>query len=1139
MTIDILWVLFCSVLVLIMQGGFLFLESGLTRKKNAINVALKNAADFALTFLIWWLISFGIMFGASYQGVVGTDSFMFEVSRQNPFNATFFIFQAMFCATAATIISGAIAERTKYLGYKLITLVVVSLIYPVFGHWTWGGLNETRPGYLAESGFVDFAGSTVVHSVGGWVALAAIIIIGPRLGRFTSNKPSSIPFSNLPSAMLGVVLFIVGWVGFNAGSTLAFTADIPLIIINTLLAACAGGMGAYLINLVKPSAYLEKSIVMLNGILAGLVAITASCHAVNQLEAILIGFIGSLAMLSGSALLAKFKLDDAISAIPVHLCAGIWGTLAVALFGDLSILGTGLTRGEQFIAQFEGILTCALWSFTVAFLLLSLINRFYPLRVSGQDEQTGLNIAEHNAKTDLHDFLVNIKKQETDLSHRVPVEPYTEVGLIADRYNQLMDVIEQTSAKTQSIVRDIQAGVVTLDGAHKIVGMNPAAEAIFSIKESNAIGYKISDIFSIALVTELTNGNEIPFIGDCGQIFNKPGHLRLQGSPYQHHTTKYLDIVITQSSHAVIELTCLINDMTEYKAIETALHAEKEQMHKTLDSIGDGVITTTASGNIVYMNPIAESLIGWPLEKAKNKKIYQVFAVVDSPDQRPGDSIIRSVVEHKQTHVTNKPRLLYCRDGSVRAIRHTIAPMMDLEENVTGTVVVFQDVTQAQVIQRQLTHQARHDGLTGLINRNEFDNQLSDLVDNNLRADESHVLLYIDLDRFKIVNDLCGHQAGDELLRQVARQMKQKIRNTDLMARLGGDEFAAILYQCSLEKGKKVAESIRDRIESFRFSWDGKEFSVTTSIGVIPIDQFTSSVQDVIQLADAACYASKDLGRNNVYLYQPDDKEINARKSQVKWVSCINNALEADRFKLYFQRIAPVDSQDTGLKFEVLIRLEKDGQVYMPGAFIPTAERYNLMHSIDKWVIKNTFKWLAEHKDELPQQTTCAINLSGESVNKPELKSFIMAMLDEYQIDGGKIVFEITETIAIANLQKASDVMQQLRKVGIRFALDDFGSGLSSFGYLKNLPIDYLKIDGAFVKEINTNKFDQAMVEAINNIGHTMQLKTIVEYVSNAEIKTTLESIQVDYLQGFYIHKPSPIDNLLTPTASASIQLVS
>ncbi|MCU4674551.1 ammonium transporter [Catenovulum sp. 2E275] len=1127
MTIDILWVLFCAVLVLIMQGGFLFLESGLTRKKNAINVALKNAADFALTFLMWWFISYGIMFGTSYQGLIGTSQFGFEVSTEYPYEASFFIFQAMFCATAATIVSGAIAERTKYVAYKLITLLIVGVIYPVFGHWAWAGFNQSQTGYLAQAGFIDFAGSTVVHSVGGWVALAAIIIIGPRIGRFSSEQSFAIPFSNLPAAMLGIVLFIVGWVGFNAGSTLAFSSNIPMIIINTLLAACAGGLGAYLITLFWTSSHLEKSVVLLNGILSGLVAITASCHAVNQLQAIIIGIGGSLFMILGVNLLAKLKLDDAISAIPVHLFAGIWGTLAVALFGDLSLLNTGLSRTEQFLVQLEGIISCALWSFSLSYLVLYIINHFYPLRVSKIDEHNGLNIAEHNARNDLHDFLVNLKKQESNLAHRIPVEPFTEVGLIAEKYNQMMDVIEQNSAKTQSIVRDIQAGVVTLDAAQHIVSMNPAAEAIFSINESEALGRRISDIFTIDHVSEFNSGNELPFIGDFNQLFIKPSHLRFEGQPYQQLKTKFLDIVITQSSHSIIEHTCLINDMTEYKAIEAALHAEKEQMHATLDSIGDGVITTTASGNIVYMNPIAESLIGWPLAKAKKRKIYQVMAVVDSPEQRPNDAIIRSVIENKQTHVTNKPRLLYCRDGSVRAIRHTIAPMFDQNNNVNGTVVVFQDVTQSQIIQRQLNHQAKHDGLTGLINRTEFDRCLAELVEDSIHTKQSHILLYIDLDRFKIVNDLCGHQAGDELLRQVAHYMKQKIRSSDILARLGGDEFAAILYHCDIEKGQKVAENIRDKIESYRFNWEGKEFTVTTSIGVIPIDQYSNSVNDIIQLADAACYASKDLGRNNVYLYQPDDKEINARKSQVKWVSRINQALEQDKFKLYFQQIAPVNSLEKSLKFEVLLRMHLDDEIYMPGAFIPTAERYNLMHSIDQWVIKNSFKWLSENKGKLPKQLTCSINLSGESINKPELKNFIMAMLDKYSIDGGHIVFEITETIAISNLHKASDVMEQLRKVGIRFALDDFGSGLSSFGYLKSLPIDYLKIDGSFVKDINNNTFDQAMVDAINKIGHTMGLKTIVEYVSNAQVKSTLESIKVDYLQGYYIHKPSPIDNLL------------
>ncbi|WP_440905334.1 ammonium transporter [Catenovulum sp. SX2] len=1130
MNIDILWVLICSVLVLVMQGGFLFLESGLTRNKNAINVALKNATDFALTFLLWWAVSYGIMFGQSYLGWIGSHNFFFSVEQSKPAEATFFIFQAMFCATAATIVSGAIAERTKYLAYKIITAIVVVIIYPVFGHWAWFA-TDNQVGRLVASGFVDFAGSTVVHSVGGWVALAAVIIIGPRIGRFDNNQVNAIPYSNLPSAMLGVVLFIVGWVGFNAGSTLEFSRNIPSIIINTLLASAAGGVAAYLINRMWPSRYTEDSVVMLNGILAGLVAITASCHAVGQLDALVIGIGGAAVMLMACNLLGKLKLDDAISAIPVHLFAGIWGTLAVALFADLNVLATGLTRTEQFFAQLNGVVVCGLWAFSCSYILLRIINHFFPLRVSADDEHNGLNITEHNARTDLHDFLVNLDKQQNDLSLRIPAEPYTEVGLIAERYNKLMDVIEETTAKTESIVKDIQAGVVTLDAEQKITGINPAAERIFSISEGYALGKNIQQIFKILKVFQIEHAAEVDLLAARNSLFSKPSNLRLQGHCINNDKTRYLDIIITQSSHSVVELTCLINDMTEYKAIEAALYAEKEQMLATLQSIGDGVITTSNHATIVYMNPVAEVLTGWSLEKAKNKKISQVMAVVDSPEYRPADLIVRNAIDNKQTHVTNKSRLLFCRDGTVRAIRHTVSPVFDQEQNVTGTVVVFQDVTQSQIIQRELNHQAKHDGLTGLINRSEFDRTLTSLVEQSIQSDEQHILIYIDLDKFKIVNDLCGHQAGDELLRQVSRVMKKRIRSNDILARLGGDEFAAVLFNCDIERGQKIAESIRDNVESFRFSWDGKEFSVTTSIGVIPIDQYSNSVTDVLHLADAACYASKDMGRNHVYVYQPDDKELTERQCQVEWVGRIKQALEQDLFELYFQQIASTNDLDKSLKFEILLRMNWQGEIIPPGAFIPTAERYNLIYPIDRWVIQQAFKWLDDNKFRLPADLTCSINLSGDSINRADLQEYIMQMVDAYKIDGKQIVFEITETVAIANLNKASDVINNLKKSGVRFALDDFGSGLSSFGYLKNLPIDYIKIDGAFVKEIEANKFDQAMVDAINKIAHTMDLKTVVEYVSSQEIYQTLQRLEVDYVQGYYLHKPNHISKLIEEIA--------
>jgi Amt family ammonium transporter len=398
--LDFLWIVFCGFLVLFMQAGFLCLETGLTRRKNSINVAAKNLADFCVTAVIFWGLGFGLMFGASEGGWYGTDRLFLDASEQGRMLGAFFWFQLMFCGAAVTIMSGATAERMRLVSYLVISLLVAGLIYPVFGHWAWAGLDAAQDhGWLRAVGFVDFAGSTVVHSVGGWVALAALLIIGPRRGRFAADgTPRAIPASSLPLATLGGLLLLVGLLGFNGGSSLALDDRIAGILINTILAGAVGALSAGSLGFAVRSRLNVTQFV--NGCLAGLVAITAGCFAVSSAVACLIGLVGGMISIGGNELLDRLKVDDAVGAVPVHLGAGIWGTLAVGLYGDLQILGTGLTRGEQVGVQLLGIVMCAVWSFGVAYVLLRLFNSVAPLRVPADHEDMGLNLAEHGENED-------------------------------------------------------------------------------------------------------------------------------------------------------------------------------------------------------------------------------------------------------------------------------------------------------------------------------------------------------------------------------------------------------------------------------------------------------------------------------------------------------------------------------------------------------------------------------------------------------------------------------------------------------------------------------------------------------------------------------------------------------------------
>ena len=422
-----------------------------------------------------------------------------------------------------------------------------------------------------------------------------------------------------------------------------------------------------------------------------------------------------------------------------------------------------------------------------------------------------------------------------------------------------------------------------------------------------------------------------------------------------------------------------------------------------------------------------------------------------------------------------------------------------------------------------------HDSLTGLINRREFENRIKHALDNAHSSDVRHALCYVDLDNFKIVNDTCGHIAGDELLKQLTIKLRMELREADTLARLGGDEFGILLEGCSIEHAIDPAENIRRIVEEFRFVWDNKAFRIGASIGLVPITSDSGNLTDVLSAADSACYVAKDQGRNRVHVYEPTDEALVERHGQMQWVQRIQNVLEDSRFRLFFQPIAKL-SAAAGERHtthgEVLIRmLDENNELVGPGAFIPSAERYSLMPAIDRWVVENTFRMLTLDQEHVKNRiSTCCINLSGQSLSDDRFTDFLVSQIRESGVPPEVLCFEITETAVIANLCHASKMISILRDMGCRFALDDFGVGLSSFSYLKNLAVDYLKLDGCFVKNMVNDPIDRAMVKAINQIGHTMNIKTIAEFVEDEATLHTVHEIGVDYAQGYVIAKPMPIE---------------
>jgi len=577
--IDILWVLIAAGLVFMMQGGFLCLESGLTRSKNSINVAIKNLTDFGIAVVLYWIFGFALMFGITNGGWVGATHFLPNIGQGGAWVATFFLFQVMFCATAATIVSGAIAERIRFKAYIIITVIISGLIYPLFGHWAWGGAyigasgpdNIVEAGWLAERGFIDFAGSSVVHSVGGWFALAILLIIGPRIGRFPEGQsPQKIQGNNLPMAMLGVILLFFGWFGFNGGSTLALNDQVPGIIANTALAGASGLVVTLFVGWFFKK--LPDASLPMNGALAGLVAITANCHAVSASSAVIIGAVGGMVMLVAGHLLERFKIDDVIGAVPVHLAAGVWGTLAVALFGDLEILGTGLLRMEQLKIQAIGIVVCFIFAFGGTYFIFRIINHIFPLRVTPQDEYDGLNVAEHGATTELIDLLGAMEKHEKtqNLNIQVEEEPFTEVGQIARQYNHIIASLNESMEKVRAIINHSRNGIVTfLKEGLLVTSVNPSLESMFGYASKELIGKPIDILLR-------TNDNKENFDFDNDKTPNEIVAQRKSGETF------FIEMIFSKVDLVKEPFYVgTLRDITERRKSQAAILARKEALEET------------------------------------------------------------------------------------------------------------------------------------------------------------------------------------------------------------------------------------------------------------------------------------------------------------------------------------------------------------------------------------------------------------------------------------------------------------------------------------------------------------------------------------------------------------------------------
>ena len=993
--LDMTWLLVAAGLVMLMQVGFLLLEAGMVRSKNSINVAQKNLLDFVFGVVAFAAVGFMIAFGRSEGLPFGTQTDFYFLRNVDSWQSAFFVFQVMFCGTAATIVSGAVAERMKLSAYVFGSLFMSALIYPIFVHWAWGSaLFANGTAFLSEMGFVDFAGSTVVHATGGWVALAACMVIGPRIGRFNPDGTSVRIAGHSPVlSTTGALLLFIGWIGFNGGSTFSASEDIAPIIMNTVL---AGGMGTcvgYVIGFYQDGVILPEK--ANSGMLGGLVAVTAGCHILDPANALIIGAIGGAVAIFGNAFVeTRLKVDDAVGAIGVHAFAGVAGTLLLALLAPVEHLPAG-GRLAQLHVQLVGIGINFYWSFGLGYAFFWTIDRLMRIRVSRIDEEDGLNIAEHATRLGvghIEDAISDLLGGNSDLTKRLPVVRGDETEKLTGLFNRLMDNVE---------------------------------------------------------AEERSRG----------------------------------------------ELVQLHRDNEEAERVATIANPTFE------------AIVMHRDGLIVDGNEQLVKLVGHPLEELIGKPIF------DFLDEGDREIIGRMMAED---------------DGHSYEIRLRIATGEQIPVQARGRFMTYRgeivrvgclvDLRERKEAESRMRHLAMHDSLTGLPNRTLFAERVTELVDQ--AGDRSCGVVMVDLDRFKDINDIHGHQAGDAVIREAANRLKSEAGPDNIVARLGGDEFAVIFTDASTAEelesfGRRLLTVMAEPIEIGH----GEQVNISVSIGGALCPEHAADMDALIGAADVALYTAKNAGRNACRMFKQGMNDLIEKRRALEFD--LEIAIQRDEFELYLQPRVEAESGDV-VGYEALLRWDhpKRGMI-SPGDFIPVAEASGKIIRLGEWVLAEACRLLNQVEGHI------SVNVSPLQFRRADFVADLAALMKTTGVDPRRLELEITEGVLIEDDRRAVQILNDLKAMGFQIALDDFGTGYSSLSYLSRYPFDTIKIDRSFVANIGVVENAQVIVRTIIDLGSGLGMKIVAEGVETTEQALFLAHAGCEELQGFLLGKPRKLSEIV------------